>query len=91
MIRKAMFKQNIIILILILLFSHLSWADHYQTFDIKELKESGKINSLENILDKLSGYGINRLLEVELKRGVFQENSLNGKKTLVFLRNTYII
>ena len=85
MIRKDRIKQIFILLIFILLFFQLSFtkliradndfSDNVQAFDIKELKESGKINSLENILDKLSGYGINRLLEVELKRGVFQENS----------------
>ena len=68
MIRKSIFKKNIIVLILILLFSHLSWADNYQVFDIKELKEAGKISSLENVLKKLSGYDINRLLEIELKQ-----------------------
>ncbi len=70
MIRKA-----IILLIIILLFTHSSWADNEQDFNIKELKDAGKISSLENILSKLSDYGINRLLEVELKCDVFHEGS----------------
>ncbi len=44
--------------------SHLSLA--HQEFDVKELKEAGKISSLENILDKLAGYNLDRLLEIEL-------------------------
>ena len=75
-----MIKKNMMVLILFLLFSnlffiHIVCADHEQIFDVKELKEAGKISPLENILDKLSEYGISRLLEVELKRGVFQESS----------------
>ena len=67
-----MIKKYIILLIMILLFSHLSFADRNQPFDVKELKEAGKISSLEFILDKLSTYNIDRLLEIELKR----ENNL---------------
>lgn len=72
-----MIRKYIILLIFTLLFTHLSWADNAgdddeQTFNVKELKEAGKISSLENILSKLSGYGINRLLEIELKRSHFQ-------------------
>ena len=61
-----MIKKYAPLLMLILLCSHLSLA--HEEFDVKELKESGKISSLENILDKLAGYNIDRLLEVELKR-----------------------
>ncbi len=43
--------------------------DVHENFDIKALKESGKITSLELILKSLSGYDINRILEIELKRG----------------------
>ncbi len=53
----------------------MSRADNYQAFNIKELKDAGKISSLENVLDKLSGYGINRLLEIELKQDTSRQNS----------------
>ena len=61
-----MIKKYVPLLMLILLFSHLSLA--HDEFDFKELKETGKISSLEIILDKLSEYNITRLLEVDLKR-----------------------
>lgn len=69
-----MIRKNIIPLIFILLFTKLCWADDDQIFNVKELIEAGEISSLENILGKLSGYDINRLLEIELKRGFFQES-----------------
>ena len=61
-----MIKKYAPLLMLILLFSHLSLA--HDEFDFKKLKETGKISSLEIILDKLSEYNITRLLEVDLKR-----------------------
>jgi len=88
MIRKNIIKKNIILLIIILLFSQLSWADNSQVFDVKELKESGQISSLENILDKLSKYDISRLLEIELKQAdsrqvkhqfIYEIEYINGK------------
>jgi len=63
-----MIKQYTFIFIIAILFSHLSMADDNHQLDVKELKETGKISSLEFILDKLSRYHIDRLLEVELKR-----------------------
>jgi uncharacterized membrane protein YkoI len=61
-----MIKKYASLLMLILLFSHFSLA--HEEFDVKELKEMGKISSLEIILEKLSDYNIDRLLEVELKQ-----------------------
>ncbi len=77
---SLMIRKYTILLIFTLLFTHLSWADNTgaddeHTFNVKELKEAGKISSLEDILSKLSGYGINRLLEIELKCSHFQGNS----------------
>jgi len=60
--------KKFIHLIVILFFTHPAWADSEQTFDIKELRETGKISSLENILDKLSAYKITRLLEIKIKK-----------------------
>lgn len=63
-----MIKKHASLLILILLFSHLSLAhEEFDVFDVKELRDTGKISSLEIILDKLSNYNISRLLEAELK------------------------
>ena len=45
----------------------LSESSHY--LDIKALNESGKLSSLESILEKLSTHHINRILEIELKQG----------------------
>ncbi len=39
----------------------------YHLMELKALKTAGKICSLEHILQQLEHYGINRLLEVELK------------------------
>lgn len=80
MITKEYFKQNIITLIFILLLPILSLSDDAAEdkdpiLDIIELKESGKISSLEDILGKLSSYHINRLLEVELKQGVNSQDT----------------
>ena len=61
-----MIKKYASLLMLILLFSHFSLA--HEEFDVKELKDTGKIGSLEIILEKLSDYNISRLLEVELKQ-----------------------
>ena len=44
-----------------------SSSDDDVNYDVKILKESGKITSLEVILQKLSDYDIHRLLEVELE------------------------
>ncbi|MCW8929191.1 MAG: hypothetical protein OQL19_03005 [Gammaproteobacteria bacterium] len=73
-----MIKNNRMKLIFILLFTlffiNIVYADHDPIFNIKELKEAGKISSLETILGKLSPYGIHRILEVELEKNVIQTN-----------------
>ena len=74
-----MMRKKIILLIFMLLSAHLAcadlvWADSVQKFDVKALKEEGKISSLEYILDKLSSYNINRLIEIELKRGSLHDS-----------------
>ena len=79
-----MIKQNILITIVILLLTNLCWADNDQIYDVKELKDAGKISSLENILDKLSEYDINRLLEVELKLVTFQERSRQTNQQFIY-------
>lgn len=71
-------RKIFILLTSMLLLAHLSWADSIwtdsvQTFDIKALKKEGKISSLEYILNELSDYNINRLLEIELKRRAAQD------------------
>ena len=71
-------RRIFILLTAMLLLAHLSWADSIwtdsvQTFDIKALKKEGKISSLEYILNELSDYNINRLLEIELKRRAAQD------------------
>ncbi|MCU7833897.1 MAG: hypothetical protein KZQ83_01495 [gamma proteobacterium symbiont of Taylorina sp.] len=77
-----MIKQNIIFMLIFsqmllteLFFIDKAFADNdlfedQQIYNIKELKASGKISSLESILDKLSEHNIIRLLEIELKQDV---------------------
>ena len=55
-------------------------AQYEQHYTVKELKASGKIDSLENILMKLSGYNIKRLLEIELK----QDISTSGRQFFIY-------
>ena len=59
-----MIKKHASLLMLIILVSNLSFA--HKKFDVIELKETGKISSLEIILNKLSTYNITRLLEIQL-------------------------
>lgn len=54
--------------ILSLSLSLFSFADEEHRYDVKQLRESGEITSLELILEKLSEYPIKRLLEVELEK-----------------------
>lgn len=63
-------SRKIILVITILFLMGLSQADDevHENFDIKALKDAGKITSLELILQSLSSYDINRILEIELKR-----------------------
>lgn len=58
--------QHFTLFFIILLFTVKSFADEDHQFDVKQLKESGEITSLEIILDNLSEHNISRLLEVEL-------------------------
>ena len=65
-------KRILILVLLTLPFIFLtlvqsSTADDAK-YDVKTLKEDGKIISLEVILRKLSDHDIHRLLEVELER-----------------------
>lgn len=74
--RPIIMKSTLLIFLVILstillsnlLFADTNWFSGKQNYNIKELKASGKITSLENILAKLAEYNIHRLLEVELKQ-----------------------
>lgn len=78
-----MYQPYALFFIVCLLFSSIIFADDRHQFDVKELKESGKITSLEIILDKLSAHNINRLLEVELQKKnnqyIYEIEYLNDK------------
>lgn len=79
-----MMRKKIIPFIFMLLSAHFACADSVQIFDVKALKEEGKISSLELILDKLSSYNINRLIEIELKRRVLHDSPSIPKKQFVY-------
>ncbi|MCU7800807.1 MAG: PepSY domain-containing protein [gamma proteobacterium symbiont of Lucinoma myriamae] len=52
-------------------------------YDVMSLKAAGKITSLEMILEKLSSYDIDRLLEIELEqednRYIYEIEYVNSK------------
>ena len=84
MTKKNTFLINRVLLIAILFVVNLSLItlslagderlESDLILDIKLLKDSGKIISLEKILDKLSMFNIHRLLEVEFKQNSAEQN-----------------
>ena len=84
MTKKNTFLINRVLLIAILFVVNLSLItlslagderlESDPILDIKLLKDSGKIISLEKILDKLSMFNIHRLLEVEFKQNSVEQN-----------------
>ncbi len=75
-----MTQKNLPWLFFGLLFSIWVLADNSLDLDVKGLKEAGVIKSLEIILDNLTTYNIERLLEVELK----YENSHSSQPSYVY-------
>ena len=67
--QKLILKYTIVIFILLLLSPCMDddREEDHQEHNIIELKDAGKITSLEDILKKLSSHHIERILEIELK------------------------
>lgn len=80
-----MLKNFIAMCIFVILCSQLSIAksEYAQQSELKTLSDTGEIQPLQTILDKLSKYSIERLLEVELERDnniyIYEIEYLNDK------------
>ena len=70
MTRKKLILNNIIVIFLLLILTPCLADDReedHEEYNIIELKDAGKISSLEDILKNLSSHHIERILEIELK------------------------